>query len=142
MFNRLLDPEGSKLPRLCDLGPEIAAEAQRLQALPLEQLAIEVMTKAFDADYTPGAGIKDLGAVADHFLPDYGPERMGDVTPDAQHALTDLLAEGIQLLEHAGLLRAKFGYSGSLACYGWVTTRLGRSALAAGTVQDALAPPR
>ncbi len=39
MFNRLLDPEGYKLPRLAELGPQIGVEVQRLQALTLPQLA-------------------------------------------------------------------------------------------------------
>jgi hypothetical protein len=35
MFNRLLDPDGYKLPRLPELGAQIGAEVQRLQALTL-----------------------------------------------------------------------------------------------------------
>ena len=42
MFNRLLDPQGYKLPRLAELGPQIGVEVQRLQALALPQLATEV----------------------------------------------------------------------------------------------------
>jgi hypothetical protein len=42
----------------------------------------------------------------------------------------------MQLLEQARPVRPKFGYSGSLAGYDWVTTRLGRTALASGTVQS------
>jgi hypothetical protein len=38
MFNKLLDPEGSRLPRLAQLGPQIGAEAQRLAALHLAGL--------------------------------------------------------------------------------------------------------
>ena len=135
MFNRLLDPEGYKLPRLAQLGPQIGAEVQRLQALTLPQLATEVMTKAFTPDYTPGDGYTGLGAIADNFLPDYGAPRAGDTTTPEEYALCDLLAEGMQLLEQARLVRPKFGYSGSLAGYGWVTTRLGRTVLASGTVQ-------
>jgi hypothetical protein len=138
MFNKLLDPEGSRLPRLAQLGPQIGAEVQRLAALTLAQLATEVMTKAFRAEHTLGAGILELGGIAGQFLPDYGPERAGDTTPVEGLALQDLVAEGLQLLEHAQLVRPQFGYSGAVACYGWVTTRLGRSALAAGTVQRTL----
>jgi hypothetical protein len=138
MFNKLLDPEGSKLPRLSQLGPQIAPEVERLWSLPIGQLATEVMTKAFNPDYNPGSGIQELGGIADYFLPEYGPMRLGDTTPKEVVALQDLLAEGVQLLEHARLVRPKFGYSGQVACDGWATTRLGRSALAAGTVQSTL----
>ncbi len=136
MFNRLLDPEGSKLPRLAQLGPQIGVEVQRLEALTLAQLATEVMTKAFKPTYTPGDGMTGLGAIADHFLPDYGAPRAGDTTTDEEYALWDLLAEGVQLLEQARLVRPKFGYGGNVAGYGWVTTRLGRTALASGSVQS------
>jgi hypothetical protein len=138
MFNKLLDPEGSKLPRLSQLGPQVGAEVERLWALPIRQLAVEVMTKAFRADYNPGAGIQELGGIVGYFLPECGPERMGDTTPPEVVALEDLLAEAVQVLEHARLIRPKFGYSGQVACQGWATTRLGRSALASGTVQTAL----
>ena len=138
MFNRLLDPEGYKLPRLAQMGPQIGAEVQRLLALSLSQLATEVMTRAFTPDYTPGDGYTGLGSIADSFLPDYGAPRAGDTTTPQEYALCDLLAEGVQLLEQARLVRPKFGYSGSLAGCGWVTTRLGRAALASGTVQRAV----
>jgi hypothetical protein len=77
-----------------------------------------------------------LGAIADYFLPEYGAPRAGDTTSQEEHALRDLIAEGVQLLEHARLLRPTFGYGGNLAGYGWVTTRLGRWALATGNVQS------
>jgi hypothetical protein len=137
MFNKLLDPGGSKLPRLSELGPQIGAEVERLETLTVVQLATEVMTKAFKPDYTPGSGIQELGGIKDYFLPDYGPERAGDTTPEQELALEDLLAEGVQLLEHARLVRPKFGYSGNVACSGWITTRPGRSALAAARAMSA-----
>jgi hypothetical protein len=136
MFNKLLDPEGSKLPRLAELGPQIGVETRRLDALTLAQLATEVMTRAFTAEYTPGTGMIGLGGIADYFLPDYGAPRSGDTTSPEEHTLSDLLAEGVQLLEHARLVRPRFGYGGGLAGYGWVTTRLGRWALASGNVQS------
>ena len=136
MFNKLLDPEGYKLPRLAELGPQIGVEVTRLEALALPQLATEIMTKAFKPEYTPGAGMTGLGSIADYFLPDYGAPRAGDVTSPEEYALGDLLAEGVQLLEHARLVRPKFAYGGSLAGFGWVTTRLGRRALASGNVQS------
>ena len=132
MFNKLLDPEGSKLPRLAELGPQIGVEVRRLEALTLAQLATEVMTNAFTPDFTPGTGQTGLGAIADYFLPDYGAPRAGDTTSVEEHVLYDLIGEGVQLLEHARLVRPKFGYES----HGWVTTRLGRWALATGNVQS------
>jgi hypothetical protein len=138
VFNKLLDPEGSKLPRLAELGPQIGTEVTRLEALTLSQLAAEVMTKAFKPEWTPGGGMTGLGGIADYFLPDYGPPRAGDATSVEEYALRDMIAEGVQLLEHVGLVRPAFGYGGNLAGFGWVTTRLGRSALASGSVQQAV----
>ncbi|HWF79264.1 MAG TPA: hypothetical protein VN695_01695 [Streptosporangiaceae bacterium] len=140
MFNKLLDPEGAKLPRLAELGPQIGIEVRRLEALTPSQLATEVMTNAFTPEYAPGGGMVGLGAIADYFLPDYGAPRAGDTTSAEEHALCDLLAEGVQLLEQARLVRPKFGYGGGVAGYGWVTTRLGRWALATGNVQTTIEP--
>ena len=140
MFNKLLDPEGAKLPRLAELGPQIGIEVRRLEALTPSQLATEVMTNAFTPEYTPGGGMVGLGAIADYFLPDYGAPRAGDTTSAEELALCDLLAEGVQLLEQARLVRPKFGYGGNVAGYGWVTTRLGRWALATGNVQTTIEP--
>ena len=136
MFNKLLDPEGSKLPRLAELGPQIGEEYRRLDALTLPQLATEIMNKAFRPDYTPGTGMIELVGITDLFLPDYGPERAGDMTTPEEYALRDVVAEGVQLLEQARLLRPKFGYSGGVSDYGWVTTRFGRWALASDNVQS------
>ena len=137
MFNKLLDPEGSKLPRLTQLGPQIGAEVRRLAALTLPQLATEIMTTAFKPEYMPGA-MTELGAIADCFLPEYGPPRAGDTTSQEEHELRDLIAEGVQVLEQTRLVRPAFGYGGNLAGYGWVTTRLGRSALATASVQGTI----
>ena len=138
MFNKLLDPEGSKLPRLAELGPQIGVEVQRLEALTLPQLATEIMARAFSPQWTAGAGMIELGAITDYFLPDYGAPRAGDTSSAEEYALRDLIAEGVQVLEHARLVRPTFGYGGNLAGYGWTTTRLGRTALASGSVQGAV----
>src|SRR5262249_14468579 len=63
MFNKLLDPEGYKLPRLCELGPQIGQVVGRLEALTIPQLATEIMTKAFKPDWVPGGGMMDLGGI-------------------------------------------------------------------------------
>lgn len=76
-----------------------------------------------------------LGTIADCFLPEYAAPRAGDFTSQQEFALRDLLAEGMQVLEQARLVRPRFGYNGNVAEHGWVTTRLGRWALATGNVQ-------
>lgn len=138
MLNRWLDPDGYKLPRLAELGPQIGVEVSRLEALTIAQLAIEVMTRAFKPDYAPGGSMTGLGPITDCFLPEYGAPRAGDVTSQQEFVLRDLLAEGMQVLEQARLVRPKFGYFGNGAEHGWVTTRLGRWALATGNVQSAV----
>jgi hypothetical protein len=132
MFNRLLDPEGSKLPRLAELGPEMAQETQRLAGLSLDQLAGEVLMKGFSAEDDPRRGIEEADSIAGSFVPQHGPERYGDTMPDEFYALLDVVAEGIQKLESEGFLRTKFEYQGQVALYGWVTTRAGRAAIGNG----------
>jgi len=138
VLNRWLDPDGYKLPRLAELGPQIGVEVNRLDALTISQLATEIMTRAFKPEYAPGGSMTGLGTIADSFLPEYGAPRAGDFTSQQEFALRDLLAEGMQVLEQARLVRPRFGYNGNVAEHGWVTTRLGRWALATGNVQGTI----
>jgi hypothetical protein len=132
MFNKLLDPEGSKLPRLAQLGPQMEEETRRLAGLSLEQLAGEVLTKAFTAEDDPQRGMHDQESIAGSFVPQHGPERYGDTMPAEFYPLLDLVAEGTQRLETEGLIRSKFEYQGQMALFGWVTTRAGRAAIGRG----------
>jgi hypothetical protein len=134
MLNKWLDPDGYKLPRLAELGPRIGVEVSRLDALTLPQLATEIMIRVFKPEYIPGGSMIGLGAAVDCFLPEYGAPRAGDLTTQPEYALRDLVAEGMQVLEQARLVRPSFGYNGGVAEHGWVTTRLGRWALATGNV--------
>src|SRR5215472_16271122 len=103
-----------KLPRLAELGPQIGVEVDRLEALTIAQLATEVMTRAFKPEYIPGGSMTGLGTIIDFFLPEYGAPRAGDVTSQQEYVLRDLLAEGMQVLEQARLVRPRYGYSGNL----------------------------
>jgi hypothetical protein len=132
-----------QLPLVSELEPEIEAEANRLAALSLPQLAAEVLTKAFSAEYEPDAGMLEVGAIVDACLPPHG-EWTGSPwkeppAPDALLLLRDLIREGVQVLEHAGLLMPK-GYSTNGNWYhaGYVTTRLARTAIADGSVERIL----
>ncbi len=106
------------------------AEVQRLSSLTLQQLAAEVMVKGFGPG-GPGADSytdpADIGGVLSQ------PYQGRDYDQDADAQLMAMVAEGIQVLEHACLVRPVFhGQGGDHSVYynlGWATTRLGRSAL-------------
>ena len=50
--------------------------------------------------------------------------------------LWDIAAEAIQLLEHARLVVPDLWHSGNVACSGYRSTRAGRTAVEAGTVEQ------
>lgn len=108
------------------------AEIDRLDSLPIPQLASEVMTKGFgpggpgeDAQNTVTVGGMSInsgpsvGQIADTLVPR---------CPAAlELRLARITAEGVQALEHASLVRTQMhSSSGSLD---YATTRLGRAAL-------------
>jgi len=95
MLNSWLDPDGYKLPRLAELGPQIGVEVSRLEALTIAQLAAEVMTRAFKPEYVPGGSMTGLGTISDCFVPEYGAPRADDFTSQEEYVLRDLLAEGM-----------------------------------------------
>jgi hypothetical protein len=137
------DGEKDGLPLLSELQPEIEAEVQRLDELPLPQLAAEVLSKAFQAEYKPDSGIKEVGEVVGAMLPPHGeypgPFYKWPQPSAAEYRLRDLVREGLQVLEHARLLMPK-GYSTNGNWYhsGYVTTRLARAAMADGSVAQIL----
>jgi hypothetical protein len=140
--------ESDGLPLLTELEPQIEAEADRLDSLPLPRLGAEVLTKAFSPDYRPDSGMKEIDAVIDAFLPPHsewtGSPWKAPQPSDAECRLRDLIREGVQVLEHRGLLMPK-GYSTNGNWYhaGYVTTRVARAALADGSVEQTLSagPP-
>jgi hypothetical protein len=138
-----------------DSNPQLDAEVARLQGLTLVQLASEVMAKGFSADYDPTADGSDVPGIADDFFPrpDF---TLRDSTVKAQvhkaqaeaqpgtpeHqllVLADLVAEGVQILEHASLIRLKTNYDGQVFNAGYVATRLGHAALQQNAVDKVLA---
>lgn len=138
-----------------DSDPKLDAEVTRLQGLTLPQLASEVMTKGFSAQYDPTNDGQDAAGIADSFYarPDWS---IRDSTVKAQTraaqesstpgtakhqylVLADVVAEGVQLLEHASLIRLKSNYDGQYFNSGYVATRLGQSALQSNTVDKVLA---
>jgi hypothetical protein len=82
---------------------EALAEAQRLAALPLPQLAAEMMDRGFN----PGPATDGLPSVR-MITEDIAPG-LGGRDPDAFQSLYDIVGEGMQLLEHACLIAARYG---------------------------------
>ncbi len=142
-------------------GPEaLQAEFDRLNSMPLRQLAAEVMSKGFGRG-GPGADDEDVwvggasrhrgrvaGGIANQFMAARGVSSplgsgvvMGAVagSPDIelQQRIVRLVAEGLQELEHASLVRAQMHEPGNGLDY--AITRRGRVALERGEVEGILA---
>jgi hypothetical protein len=130
-----------------DLGAEAAeleAEIERLDQLPLPALAAEVMARAFG----PGAEWEDpeeevtvsgptarAGATVAEIATEMSPEGSTKVADERTWLrLQRLIAEAVQVLEHAALIRPQV----HLAIEGldYTPTRLGRTVLAAGAVAE------
>jgi hypothetical protein len=133
-----------------DDGPDGAAalqdEIQRIAALPLAQLAVEVMVKAFGPDGPGGPGqpgtLEDLDSATvqrlglNEITRACSPAWAGHgVDPARQREFSYLIAEGLQLVENASLVRV--GWQGGQAHY--MATRRGRTALAQNEIESALA---
>lgn len=136
--------------------PILRAETDRLNALPLAQLASEVMSKAFGSgslqddnmltlsgQFGSGPTVDDIHRMLRPAGENYDvrPGWDGGVKHDiltADEGLlrfhTRLIAEGLQELEHASLVRAQVhGSTGGKVDY--AVTRAGRAALERGTVE-------
>ncbi len=120
----------------------LRAELRRLEALSLSELATEILVRG----YGPGGpgepgSFGDPPSVAkltDFFNP---ATSIFGIDKHDKAALDALIAEGVQLLEHARLLVPRFS-SGDYATLGYTLTRAGAAALAAGDLpaQIAAAP--
>jgi hypothetical protein len=111
-------------------GEANGAEFERLSALPLEDLGTEVMSQVPNIE---------LGTLS------YGPTALelarvpSRLKADEQVPMSSLVAEGLQVLEHAGLLRSSGRYGNETSqALEFVPTRAGRAALAAGDVRARL----
>ena len=106
------------------------AEVERLGSLTLQQLAAEVMVKGLartDRVLRPTPTWRSSVA---HFTQPY---QGRDYDQEADARLMEMVAEGVQVLEHACLVRPGFhGQGGDHSVYynlGWGATRLGRAAV-------------
>src|SRR3954464_9379040 len=82
---------------------KLRAELARIDALPLPQLAGEVMTKVFGpGGQGEGGGAVKLADIAGAFNP---AQRSFGIAHDALSDIYSVVSEGVQALEHAGLVR-------------------------------------
>jgi hypothetical protein len=125
----------------------LRAAGDRLEALSISQLATEVMAKAFGPDGPPadrrvtvdgapiGAG-PTVSAIVSRFV---GSDKWDQAKrEDSWERLKRLIAEGLQTLEHAALIRAQ-NHSGML---NYALTRSGQAALEQHTVERILGGDR
>jgi hypothetical protein len=110
-----------------DSGTEVEVEVGRLNALALPELASEVMVRGFGSECPADDGRPSVRMITDLLVP--GGVRLEQ---GAYQGLNELIGEGMQVLEHAGLvLPTAWGDKGGLY---FVATRLGKTALAHNTV--------
>jgi hypothetical protein len=121
---------------------ELAAEIERLDRLPVPALAAEVMGKAFgpsaewedpEEEVTIGGPNVGAGATVTGIATEMAPGGSTKGADDRTRLrLQRLVAEGVQALEHAALIRPQMHTAMNSLDY--TPTRLGRKALAAGAV--------
>ena len=130
------------------LATQVAYE--RLNALPLIELAAEVMIKGFgpggpgadDDAITLGQANIHAGSTAQIISLELAPDRGFTFplpTPEdhkLREQIAKLVAEGLQELEHASLVRCQM-HTG-MGNLDWAATRRGRAALERGEVQSVL----
>jgi hypothetical protein len=120
----------------------LEAEVDRLDRLPLPALAAEVMGKAFgpgaewedpEEESTVGGAADGAGATVERIAVEMAPGgSTRGVDDPLRLRLQRLVAEGVQALEHAALVRPQM--HSAMGGLDYTPTRLGRKALAAGAV--------
>jgi len=122
----------------------VEAEIERLDQLPLPMLAAEVMGKAFgpgaewedpEEEVTVGGPNDGAGATVEMIATAMAPDGSTRAVDDrARLRLRRLVAEAMQALEHASLIRAQM--HSAMGGFDYTPTRLGRTVLAAGAVAE------
>jgi hypothetical protein len=129
---------------------DMQAELERLSALPLTELATQVMIRGFgpggpgadDDAITLGQANVGAGPTAERITFEFAPERGFTFplpTPEdfkLRERIAKLVAEGLQELEHASLVRLQ--RHTAMGYLDWAATRRGRAALERGEVQSIL----
>jgi hypothetical protein len=113
------------------------AEYARLEALPLERLAEEILVCVYgDGGIGDDGGSVTLSQIVNELNP--GKSVFG-IDERVRSGFSPLLSEGVQVLEHARWIVGRFS-GGDISSMGWALTRAGRAALASGQTGVALAP--
>lgn len=121
---------GDKKPEQ-DSGTGIEDEVARLGALPLPELASEVMVRGFGPECPADDGRPSVRMITDLLVPGGARLDLG-----AFQGLNELIGEGMQVLEHASLVQSTvWGSKGGLY---FVATRRGKTALERNTVDQAI----
>jgi hypothetical protein len=112
----------------------LRAEVERLEALPMAQLAAEVMVRAFKRGpvYNRDGSLAGGREMDDIIRNDFMPEDAWD--GGLRGRLYHVLAEGLQVLEHQSLICVYAAGEDT----GYAPTRRGQAALEAGAVEQAL----
>ena len=122
------------------------AEYERLYPLPLPDLAAEVMTRTFGPG---GPGYDDAAITVAHeslyagptarkiselFVPDFdfGWDERGPEDHQLREQIVKLVAEALQVLEHASLVRCQMHHG--MDTFDWAATRYGRAMLDQGQI--------
>jgi hypothetical protein len=141
--------DDEKQQKLDEWRSAVQAVYERLDALPLPELAAEVMIQGFGPG-GPGAdddkislGQANIGAgpsandISFEFAPKC-PFMLGPTLDDMKlrGQIAKLVAEGLQELEHASLVRCQMHTSSGYL--DWAATRRGRAALESGDVERIL----
>jgi hypothetical protein len=126
---------------------ELAAAVERLEQMTLPALAVEVMTKAFgpgaegedpEEEVTVGGAAARAGVTAAGIATALAPEGSAKGAEERVWLrLQRLVAEAVQVLEHAELIRAQ-SHAGVVGL-DYTPTRLGRTVLATGAVAEVIA---
>jgi hypothetical protein len=145
MFNR---KDQSKQESADERRQGMRAEYERLAALSLSDLAVEVMVKGFgpggpgadDAAISLGQANIGAGPSAVDISFEFVPKGGSFPSPDdiqLREQLAKLIAEGLQELEHASLVRCQMHTASGY--FDWAATRRGRAALNQNDVAAVLA---
>ena len=130
------EPDDKHLPRLIELGAALDDAVKEAAAIPLPKLAAKLMNELFGSEYQPRGNGVDVDSLAGPLIPPNSGSKFGDPTPPGVDILWDFAAEAVQLLEQAKLIMPDLWYSGQVACFGYRSTRSGRTAVEQGTVEQ------
>jgi hypothetical protein len=128
-----MPPLSGKKEERESLKAALEAEADRAGSLTLPQLAAEVMTRSFrvvEDEKVVIGGYPTFGKLVNRFAPD-----MSSHDEKLRQRMAELVGEGIQVLEHVGLVRPITTNLGD----GYAMTRLGRAAVERGAVERIIA---